>query len=101
MALEQTTGFTQKALWYSAYGTYPKIGRRHNEPDHAALYLQPGGEGAHRQGGEIPGGDQEHQGRHPARSDDAGVYQEILKRGNLNPPVGEVKALPNSAYTGS
>ena len=24
MALEQTTGFTQKALWYSAYGTYPK-----------------------------------------------------------------------------
>ena len=24
MALERTTGFTQKALWYSAYGTYPK-----------------------------------------------------------------------------
>src|SRR5919109_2900779 len=24
MAVEQTTGFTQKTLWYSAYGTYPK-----------------------------------------------------------------------------
>src|SRR5262249_5166018 len=24
MAVEQTTGFSQKALWYSAYGTYPK-----------------------------------------------------------------------------
>jgi NitT/TauT family transport system substrate-binding protein len=101
MALEQTTGFTQRALWYSAYGTYPKseggtttrimlpyaftpeakdlIGK-------AAKFLV-----------EIKSikADIRPDAVMPA------FTEEILKKRNLTVPVGEVKALPDSAYTGS
>jgi NitT/TauT family transport system substrate-binding protein len=101
MALQQTTGFTQKVLWYSAYGTYPKseggtatrialpytftpeakdlIGK-------AAKFLV-----------EIKSikADIRPEAVMPA------FTEEILKKRNLKAPVGEVKALPDSAYTGS
>ena len=101
MALQQTTGFAQKVLWYSAYGTYPKaeggtatrivlpytftpeakdlIGK-------AAKFLV-----------EIKSikADIRPEAAMPA------FTEEILKKRNLKPPVGEVKALPDSAYTGS
>ena len=74
MALEQRPASRRKRC-----GTRPMAPiRSRKAAQRAGLccpYLQPGGEGAHRQGGEIPGGDQKHQGRHPARSDDAGVYR--------------------------
>jgi NitT/TauT family transport system substrate-binding protein len=101
MALQQTTGFAQKVLWYSAYGTYPKaeggtatrivlpytftpeakdlIGK-------AAKFLV-----------EIKSikADIRPEAVMPA------FTEEILKKRNLKTPVGEVKALPDSAYTGS
>jgi NitT/TauT family transport system substrate-binding protein len=101
MALDQTTGFAQKVLWYSAYGTYPAseggtitrivlpYGFTPEAKDliaKAAKFLF-----------EIKSikADIRPEAVMPAFTDD------ILKRRNLKAPVGEVKALPDSAYTGS
>jgi NitT/TauT family transport system substrate-binding protein len=101
MALEQTTGFTQKALWYSAYGTYPKseggttsrivlpytfTPEANDLIGKAAKFLF-----------EIKSikADIRPEAVMPA------FTEEILKKRNLKAPVGEVKALPDSAYTGS
>jgi NitT/TauT family transport system substrate-binding protein len=101
MALEQTTGFTQKALWYSAYGTYPKeVGGTASRfvlpymftPDAKDLISKAGKflleiksiKADVRPDAVMPN-----------------FTEEILKKRNLKAPVGEVKALPDSAYTGS
>ena len=101
MALAQTTGFTQKALWYSAYGTYPKseggTATRIVLPytftpeareliTKAAKFLV-----------EIKSikADIRPEAVMPA------FAEEILKKRNLQAPVGEVRALPDSAYSGT
>ena len=100
MALEQTTGFTQKELWFSAYGTYPAseggTATRITLPfgftpetmaliKKAATFLL-----------EIKSIKED------LRPDAVmpNFTADILKERNLQMPVGEVKALPNSAYTG-
>jgi NitT/TauT family transport system substrate-binding protein len=101
MALEQTTGFTQKALWYSAYGTYPK-----SEGGTASRIVLP--YAFTQEAKDLIGkaakflveiksikADIRPEAVMPA------FTEEILKTRNLKTPVGEVKALPDSAYKGS
>ena len=101
MALEQTTGFPQKTLWYSAYGTYPK-----SEGGTATRIVLP--YTFTPQAKELIGkaakflveiksikADIRPEAVVPTFAD------EILKKRNLSAPVGEVKALPDSAYSGS
>ena len=101
MALEQTTGFAQKVLWYSAYGTYPK-----SEGGTTTRVILPYGftpdaknliSKAAKFLVEIKSikADIRPEAVMPA------FTEEILKKRNLKAPVGEVKALPDSAYTGS
>ena len=42
MAVSQTTGFPEKALWASAFGTIPKSERWHRYPYHAGLRIYTG-----------------------------------------------------------
>jgi NitT/TauT family transport system substrate-binding protein len=100
MALEQTTGFTQKELWYSAYGTYPAA-----EGGTATRLVLPYGftpeamaliKKASTFLVEIKSIKEE-------IGPDAVVPNltaDILKERNLQMPVGEIKAQPDSAYTG-
>ena len=100
MAVGQTTGFPEKTLWYSAYGTYPanvggtdvRITLAYGFTPEAMDLIKKAGAFLY----EIKS----------IKSDirpDAVLPQftaDILKERNLKAPVGEVKALPDSAYTG-
>jgi NitT/TauT family transport system substrate-binding protein len=100
MAVSQTTGFPQKALWESAFGTTAKASGGTDTritlaygftPDATELILK-----ASKFLVEIKSINAEIR-------PDAVMPQftaEILKARGLNAPVGEVKALPDSAYTG-
>jgi NitT/TauT family transport system substrate-binding protein len=100
MAASQTTGFPQKALWQSAFGTSPKaIGGTDIRitlsygftPDATELIQK-----ASKFLVEIKSINAEIR-------PDAVMPQftaDILKEHGLTAPVGEVKALPDSAYTG-
>ena len=101
MALAQTTGFTQKALWYSAYGTYPKseggtatriVLPYTFTPEARELIAK-----AAKFLVEIKSikADIRPEAVMPA------FAEEILKKRNLQAPVGEVRALPDSAYSGT
>ena len=100
MALEQTTGFTQKELWYSAYGTYPaseggtatRITLPYGFTPEALALIQKAATFLL----EIKSIKEE------LRPDAVmpRFTADILKERGLQMPVGEVKALPNSAYTG-
>jgi NitT/TauT family transport system substrate-binding protein len=101
MALAQTTGFTQKALWYSAYGTYPKseggtatriVLPYTFTPEARELIAK-----AAKFLVEIKSikADIRPEAVMPAFAED------ILKKRNLQAPVGEVRALPDSAYSGT
>jgi NitT/TauT family transport system substrate-binding protein len=101
MALEQTTGFPQKTLWYSAYGTYPKSEGGTTSrimlpytftPEANALIAK-----AAKFLFEIKSINADIRPEAVAPN----FTEEILKKRNLKAPVGEVKALPDSAYTGS
>jgi NitT/TauT family transport system substrate-binding protein len=101
MALEQTTGFTQKTLWYSAYGTYPK-----SEGGTATRIVLP--YTFTPQAKELIA--KAAKFLLEIKSVKADIRpeavvptfaEEILKKRGLSAPVGEVKALPNSAYSGS
>jgi NitT/TauT family transport system substrate-binding protein len=101
MAVAQTTGFTQKALWYSAYGTYPKseggtatriVLPYTFTPEAKELIAK-----AAKFLVEIKSikADIRPEAVMPA------FAEEILKKRNLQAPVGEVRALPDSAYSGT
>jgi NitT/TauT family transport system substrate-binding protein len=101
MALEQTTGFTQKELWFSAFGTYaPGEGGTATRitlpygftPEALALIKK-----ASAFLVEIKSIKEE------LRPDAVvpNLTADILKERNLQMPVGEVKAQPESAYTGA
>jgi NitT/TauT family transport system substrate-binding protein len=100
MAADQTTGFTQKELWFSAYGTYPageggtttRITLPYGfTPEALALIKKASSflleiksiKEDLRPDAVVPN-----------------LTADILKERNLQMPVGEVKALPDSAYTG-
>jgi NitT/TauT family transport system substrate-binding protein len=101
MALEQTTGFTQKALWYSAYGTYPASEGGTTTRIMLPYTFTPEAKDLIAKAAkflfEIKSikADIRPEAVMPA------FTEEILKKRNLKAPVGEVKALPDSAYTGS
>jgi len=101
MAVEQTTAFSQKALWYSAYGTYPKSEGGTTSRIVLPYTFTPEAKDLIGKAGkfllEIKSI------KADVRPDAAmpGFTEEILKKRNLKTPVGEVKALPDSAYTGS
>ena len=101
MAVEQTTGFSQKALWYSAYGTYPKSEGGTTTRIMLPYMFTPEARDLIGKAGkflfEIKSikADVRPDAAMPA------FTEEILKKRNLKAPVGEVKALPDSAYTGS
>jgi NitT/TauT family transport system substrate-binding protein len=101
MALEQTTGFGQRTLWYSAYGTYPKseggTTTRIMLPYTFTLEARELIAKAAKFLFEIKSikADIRPEAVMPT------FTEEILKSRNLKAPVGEVKALPDSAYTGS
>ena len=101
MAVEQTTGFSQKALWYSAYGTYPKSEGGTTTRIMLPYMFTPEARDLISKAGkfllEIKSikADVRPDAAMPA------FTEEILKKRNLKAPVGEVKALPDSAYTGS
>jgi NitT/TauT family transport system substrate-binding protein len=101
MALEQTTGFTQKVLWYSAYGTYPKVEGGTTSRIVLPYTFTPAANDLIAKAAKF---------LVEIKSIKADIRPEavmpaftegILKKRNLKAPVGEVKALPDSAYTGS
>ena len=63
MAKEQTTGFSERALWISLYGTYPEGRRRHADAQHPALHVHARSAGADQARRGVPALDQEHQRR--------------------------------------
>jgi NitT/TauT family transport system substrate-binding protein len=100
MAAEQTTGFTQKELWYSAYGTYPA-----SEGGTTTRIVLPFGfspdamtliQKAAKFLLEIKSIKEDIRPEAVMPNFTA----DILKERNLTVPVGEVKAQPDAAYTG-
>src|SRR5262249_2920375 len=101
MALEQTTGFGQRTLWYSAYGTYPKSEGGTTTRIMLPYTFTPEAKELIAKAAKF---------LFEIKSIKADIRpeavmptftEEILKSRNLKAPVGEVKALPDSAYTGS
>jgi NitT/TauT family transport system substrate-binding protein len=101
MALEQTTGFTQRTLWYSAYGTYPKSEGGTTTRIMLPYAFTPEAKELIAKAAKF---------LFEIKSIKADIRpeavvptftEEILKKRNLKAPVGEVKALPDSAYSGS
>jgi NitT/TauT family transport system substrate-binding protein len=100
MAAEQTTGFTQKELWYSAYGTYPaseggtatRIQLPYGFSPDAMKLIQKAAKFLL----EIKSIKEDIRPEAVMPNFTA----DILKERNLTMPVGEVKAQPDSAYTG-
>jgi NitT/TauT family transport system substrate-binding protein len=101
MALEQTTGFVQRTLWYSAYGTYPKSEGGTTTRIMLPYTFTPEAKELIAKAAKF---------LFEIKSIKADIRpeavmptftEEILKSRNLKAPVGEVKALPDSAYTGS
>jgi NitT/TauT family transport system substrate-binding protein len=101
MALAQTTGFTQKTLWYSAYGTYPKSEGGTATRIFLPYAFTPEAKDLIAKAGKF---------LFDIKSIKADIRPEavvptftmdILKSRNLSAPIGEVKALPDSAFTGS
>jgi NitT/TauT family transport system substrate-binding protein len=100
MAVEQTTGFTQKELWFSAYGTYPeseggtatRIQLPYGFSPDAMTLIQKAGKFLL----EIKSIKEDIRPEAVMPNFTA----DILKERNLTVPIGEVKAQPDSGYTG-
>ena len=100
MAVAQTTGFPEKALWFSAYGTYPaseggthvRIVLAYGFTPQALALLEKGAKFLHQI-----------KSINADLRPDAVLPQftaDILKERGLKAPVGEVGALPDTAYKG-
>lgn len=102
MAREQTTGFSERALWMAAYGTYPKEGG--GTPTRIILpyaFTPEAMELIKRSSAFL----------HEIKSINTPTLrpeavmpeftQAVLKERGLKAPLGEIKQLPDSAYTGS
>lgn len=101
MALAQTTGFTQRTLWYSAYGTYPKSEGGTETRIVLPYAFTPEAKELIAKAAKFL---LEIKSIKADIRPDAVVptfAEEILKKRNLHAPVGEVRALPDSAYSGS
>jgi NitT/TauT family transport system substrate-binding protein len=100
MAQGQTTGFPEKTLWYSAYGTYPAdVGGTAVRITLAYGFTPEAMELINKASTFL----YEIKSIKSEIRPDAVLPQftaDILKERGLKAPVGEVKALPDSAYTG-
>jgi NitT/TauT family transport system substrate-binding protein len=102
MAREQTTGFSEKALWMAAYGTYPKEGG--GTPTRIILpyvFTPEAMELIKRASAFLF----EIKSINSATLRPEAVMPEfaqaVLKERGLSAPLGEIKQLPESAYTGA
>jgi NitT/TauT family transport system substrate-binding protein len=101
MALEQTTGFTQKVLWYSAYGTYPKSEGGTTIRLTLPYTFTPEAKELIAKAGKFLFEIKSIKADIRSEAVMPTFTEEILKGRNLKAPIGEIKALPDSAYTGS
>jgi NitT/TauT family transport system substrate-binding protein len=100
MALSQTTGFPEKALWQSAFGTTPKESGGTDTRITLAYGFIPDANDLIQKASKFL---VEIKSISAEIRPDAVVPQltaDILKARGLTAPVGEVKAQPDSAYTG-
>lgn len=100
MAVSQTTGFPLKALWESAFGTTAKASGGTDTRITLAYGFTPDATELIQKASKFL---VEIKSINAEIRPDAVMPQfttEILKARGLNAPVGEVKALPDSAYTG-
>jgi NitT/TauT family transport system substrate-binding protein len=100
MAAAQTTGFPQKALWQSAFGTTPKASGGTDTRITLAYGFTPDATELIQKASKFL---VEIKSISAEIRPDAVMPQftaEILKARGMTAPVGEVKALPDSAYTG-
>jgi sulfonate transport system substrate-binding protein len=100
MAASQTTGFPQKALWQSAFGTTPKASGGTDTRITLAYGFTPDANELIQKASKFL---VEIKSISAEIRPDAVTPQftaEILKARGMTAPVGEVKALPDSAYTG-
>jgi NitT/TauT family transport system substrate-binding protein len=100
MAASQTTGFPQKALWQSAFGTTPKASGGTDTRITLAYGFTPDATELIQKASKFL---VEIKSISAEIRPDAVMPQftaEILKARGMTAPVGEVKALPDSAYTG-
>jgi NitT/TauT family transport system substrate-binding protein len=100
MALEQTTGFPQRTLWYSAFGTYPKSEGGTTSRIVLSYTFTPEVRELITKAAKFLVEIKSIKADLRPEAVMATFTEEILKKRNLNVPVGEVKALPDSAYTG-
>jgi NitT/TauT family transport system substrate-binding protein len=101
MALEQTTGFTQKVLWYSAYGTYPASEGGTTSRFTMPYTFTPEAGNLITKAAKFLVEIKSIKADIRPEAVMPGFTEQILKKRNLKAPIGEVKALPDSAYTGS
>jgi len=101
MALEQTTGFPQKTLWYSAYGTYPKSEGGTATRIVLAYGFTPQAKDLIAKAAKFLVGIKSIKADIRPEAVVPTFAEEALKNRKLSAPVGEVKALPDSAYSGS
>ena len=101
MALEQTTGFAQKVLWYSAYGTYPKSEGGTTSRIVLPYTFTPEANGLIGKAAKFLVEIKSIKADIRPEAVMPTFTEEILKKRSLKAPIGEVKALPDSAYTGS
>ena len=101
MALEQTTGFPQKTLWYSAYGSYPAAEGGTTSRIVLTYSFTPEAKDLIAKAAKFLLEIKSIKADIRPEAVMPSFTEQILKKRNLKSPIGEVKALPDSAYTGS
>jgi NitT/TauT family transport system substrate-binding protein len=101
MAMEQTTGFTQKALWYSAYGTYPPSVGGTETRFTMPFTFTPEAKDLLAKAAKFLVEIKSIKSDLRSEAVNATFADDVLKARGLKAPVGSVKALPDSAYSGN
>jgi NitT/TauT family transport system substrate-binding protein len=101
MALAQTTGFTQKTLWYSAYGTYPKSEGGTASRIVLSYAFTPEAKELIAKAAKFLFEIKSIKADIRPEAVVPNFAEDILKKRNLQAPIGEVRALPDSAYSGT
>ena len=100
IALRQTTGFTQRALWNSAYGNYPVSQGGTKTRISLPYTFTPEANDLITKASKFLVEIKSITAELRPEAVMPGFTEEILKARKLKAPIGEVKALPDSAYQG-
>ncbi len=100
MATSQTTGFTQKVMWLSAFGTTPKNEGGTDVRITLAYGFTPEALGLIQKASKFLVDIKSIRSEIRPEAVMPQFTADILKARGLKAPVGEVKAQPNSAYAG-